>query len=138
MLIVWLFLISILLLRQAVFSAAAQLTASVLASSEEKRMSPDEDEFHSCQSGSSTTSSGSTHGSVNSVNDPIDVKDSSSRHDVTPPGSTKTTLTSVMDSLVPNATEHHPLSEVVVVASSNETEETSCPQTRPQLQQTAS
>lgn len=126
---------------QAVFSAAAQMTASVLAN-EEKRLSPDEDEFHSCQSGSNSSSSNS--GSSNSVNE-----SAGGPKDPTPTavetGSTKTTLTSVTDSLVP-AGDHHPLSEVVIVSSIQEPAPVVCAGEEPppppfpprQLQQTDS
>lgn len=113
-------------LLQAVFSAAAQLTASVLAS-EEKRLSPDEDEFFICQSGSST-------GSVNEAT--IYAKDSPEVAHPAETGSTKTTLTSVTDSLVPVG-DHHPLSEVVVVSEEPPGEETPLP-LLPRQQQAAS
>lgn len=97
------------------YSAAAQLTASVLTSEETKRLSPDEDEFHSCQSGSNSTTH-SHSGSSESVN--VDDTKNHASFGITPThaetGSTKTTLTSVTDSgLVPVVDHNHPLSEVV-------------------------
>lgn len=108
--------------QQVVFSAAAQLTANVLAS-EEKRLSPDEDEFHSCQSGTTTSSESSSNcGSSNSIDAPVgEPKDSTGLAPAAETGSTKTTLTSVTDSLVP-APEHapHPLGEVLVLSPSED------------------
>lgn len=111
-----------LLSPQAVFSAAAQLTASVLTSEETKRLSPDEDEFHSCQSGSNSTSN-SHSGSSESVN--VDDTKNHAPFGITPTnaetGSTKTTLTSVTDSgLVPVIDHNHPLSEVVVSSTTTD------------------
>lgn len=99
------------------FSAAAQLTASVLTSEETKRLSPDEDEFHSCQSGSNSTSHSGSSESVN-----VDDTKNHASFGMTPTnaetGSTKTTLTSVTDSgLVPVVDHNHPLSEVVVTST---------------------
>lgn len=107
---------------QAVFSAAAQLTASVLTSEETKRLSPDEDEFHSCQSGSNSTTH-SHSGSSESVN--VDDTKNHASFGITPTnaetGSTKTTLTSVTDSgLVPVVDHNHPLSEVVVSSTTTD------------------
>ncbi|GBN23062.1 E3 ubiquitin-protein ligase MARCH8 [Araneus ventricosus] len=113
--------------QQAVFSAA-ELTANVLAKSEEKRFSPDEEEFHSCRTSNSSGSTesvheGSNHEEANSPGGGGRRQDSS----VLPTaanvetGSTKTTLTSVTDS-APANDDHplaggHPLSEVVVVSN---------------------
>ncbi|GFY55786.1 e3 ubiquitin-protein ligase MARCHF8 [Trichonephila inaurata madagascariensis] len=105
--------------QQAVFSAA-ELTANVLAKSEEKRFSPEEEEFHSCR----TSNSDSTD-SVHEGSTPRDDAEVGRQHDpaaVLPTaetGSTKTTLTSVTDS-APANDDHplaHPLSEVVVVSN---------------------
>ncbi|XP_054707358.1 E3 ubiquitin-protein ligase MARCHF8-like isoform X2 [Uloborus diversus] len=100
--------------QQAVYSAAAELTANVLmanskSDSGEKRFSPaEEDEFHSCQSGSSSSSEGS-----GSVHETDAVLPDGGRQAVET-GSNKTTLTSVTDGV------EHPLSEVVVLSSSEQ------------------
>ncbi|GIY82553.1 e3 ubiquitin-protein ligase MARCHF8 [Caerostris darwini] len=96
--------------QQAVFSAA-ELTAEVLAKSEEKRFSPEEEEFHSCRTSNSD--------SADSVRGCDGREDAGAPHPLpaAETGSTKTTLTSVTDS-APANDDHplaHPLSEVVVV-----------------------
>lgn len=109
--------------QQAVFSAA-ELTANVLAKSEEKRFSPDDEEFHSCRTSNSSGSTESVHqqGSTDHHQDTNSPRQNSSS--VLPTaanvetGSTKTTLTSVTDSAPANDDQvGHPLSEVVVVSN---------------------
>ncbi|XP_015923892.1 E3 ubiquitin-protein ligase MARCHF8 isoform X2 [Parasteatoda tepidariorum] len=103
--------------QQAVYSAA-EMTANVLAKSEEKRFSPDEEEFHSCQSGSSESVSDgegpNEEGAPTATTNATLILANAAET-----GSTKTTLTSVTDSAPTNedALGGHPLSEVVVVSN---------------------